>query len=86
LQLAETDYQLTHFSLFIQQLLIGRLEGLSGKPIILSGGFYAPGNIIPQHNYVTENEEAQLTNHLFRLQYGECKLVGEIKTFSNEIN
>jgi hypothetical protein len=74
LQLAETDYQLTHFSLVIQQVLIGRLHGLSEKPMILSSVFYTPENIIPQNNYVTENEEGQLTNHLFQLQYCKCNL------------
>lgn len=42
--------------------------------MFLSGGFYARQNIIPQNNYVTENEEGQLTNHLFQLQYCECNL------------
>ena len=42
--------------------------------MILSGGFYAPENITPQNDCITENEEGQLTNHLFQLQYCECNL------------
>jgi len=54
--------------------------------MFLSRVFYSPENVTPQNNYVTENEEGQLTNHLFQLLCYERKLATETKTFSNEIN